>query len=261
MCGKLACIMLDNQEPITGITGGASSAPVPQFATAEFAGTNSEERCRICGAAIAGEYFRVNNQMACGKCASEARKGQPTDSHAAFVRALLLGAGASLLGLIFYSTFAIVTGWTIGYLALAVGWLVAKAMMKASNGVGGRRYQVAAVLLTYAAISVSAVPIGIASYVKHQSEKSQQNTAQTAQGSNTGQEDTPQKQDGNNKSGSSPLAAIGLLLVYGLASPFLELANPGSGVIGLFILFLGLSIAYRSTAAKPLDVDGPYSTT
>ena len=49
------------------------------------------------------------------------------------------------------------------------------------------------------------------------------------------------------------------LFFIGLASPFLALRDPGSGLIGLVILFVGLSIAFRMTAAKPLDVDGPYS--
>ena len=49
------------------------------------------------------------------------------------------------------------------------------------------------------------------------------------------------------------------LLLMGIASPFLELASPGAGLIGLVILFVGLSIAFRMTKARPLDVDGPYS--
>jgi hypothetical protein len=114
----------------------APPSDVPQFATAEYAHVPGTERCRICGNLIAGEYYRVNSQMACAKCATEARDGQPADSHAAFLRALLLGAGAAVLGLIVYSSFAIITGWTIGYIALLVGWLVAKAMMKGSNGMG-----------------------------------------------------------------------------------------------------------------------------
>jgi hypothetical protein len=57
------------------------------------------------------------------------------------------------------------------------------------------------------------------------------------------------------------VGALGTLVLLGLASPFLELSSPGSGVIGLVILFVGLSIAFRSTAAKPLDVDGPFSVT
>ena len=86
------------------------------------------------------------------------RGGLATDSHAAFTRALLYGIGAAVLGMILYAVFEIATGLIVGYVSLAVGWMVGTAMMKGSNGVGGRRYQVAAVLLTYAAVSMAAVP-------------------------------------------------------------------------------------------------------
>jgi O-antigen/teichoic acid export membrane protein len=67
--------------------------------------------------------------------------------------------------LILYSTFSILTG--IGLVtSLAVGWLVGTAIKKGSNGVGGRRYQIAAVALTYAAVSLSAIPIGISYIMK-----------------------------------------------------------------------------------------------
>lgn len=234
---------------------------MPQFATAEYAHIPGTERCRICSNLISGEYYRVNGQMACATCAGQAREGQPTDSHAAFARGLLLGAGAAVLGLILYSTVGIVTGWTIGYVALAVGWLVAKAMMKGSNGIGGKRYQIAAVVLTYAAISISAVPISIASAIKEdQSSHSRQSASNPQTSSNA---DTSSGSPEGDQSGTAPslgAAALQLLLV-GIASPFLDLADPAHGLIGLFILFIGLSIAFRLTAAKPLDVDGPYSVT
>ena len=40
-----------------------------------------------------------------------------------------------------------------------------KAMMKGSGGIGGRRYQVAALLLTYGSVSMAAVPIAISQLV------------------------------------------------------------------------------------------------
>jgi hypothetical protein len=83
------------------------------------------------------------------------------------VRALLFGAGAAVAGLILYSIFGIVTGLVIGYLSLGVGYLVGKAMMMGSRGVGGRRYQIAAVLYTYMAVSMSAIPIGAAYGIKY----------------------------------------------------------------------------------------------
>jgi len=254
--------MPDQDELVTGITGPAQASEVPQFATAEYAHIPGTERCRICGSLISGEYFRVNSQMACARCAAEARDGQPSDSHAAFARGLLLGAAAAVVGLILYSTVAIVTGWTIGYLALAVGWLVAQGMIKGSNGMGGKRYQVAAVLLTYAAISMSSVPIMISYAVKNESAKNHQAAA-----ANSSDSSTSTGQDAGQPGSAAPAekinwgAAVGQLALVGLASPFLELQDPAHGILGLVILFIGLSIAYRMTAAKPLDVDGPYSVT
>ncbi len=68
-----------------------------------------------------------------------------------------------MVGLAFYAGFTIVTDIYIGYVSLAVGWLVGKAIMLGSKGIGGRRYQIAAVILTYAAVSLAAIPIAMAS--------------------------------------------------------------------------------------------------
>jgi hypothetical protein len=181
---------------------------------------------------------------------------------------LLLGIGAAVLGLALYSTVAIVTGWTIGYVALAVGWLVGKAMIKGSNGVSGRRYQIAAVVLTYAAISLSSIPIIISYTVKHAQARTQQSASADASATSAPEgQDQGQAQDQTRNSSPAPArkidwgAAVGQLALFGLASPFLELKDPFHGLIGLVILFVGLSIAFRLTAAKPLDVDGPYSVT
>jgi hypothetical protein len=52
---------------------------------------------------------------------------------------------------------------------------------------------------------------------------------------------------------------LGKLALFGLASPFLELAgNPFGGLIGLVILFVGIRIAVRLTARRPAEVFGPF---
>ena len=63
--------------------------------------------------------------------------------------------------LIAFANLALATGLVIGFVSLAVGFIVGKAMNFGSRGVGGRRYQIAAALLTYIAVSMSAVPIAI----------------------------------------------------------------------------------------------------
>lgn len=254
--------MPDDLQVPSAVNRAKTPSDVPQFATAEYAHIPGTERCRICGSLISGEYFRVNNQMACGNCAAQAQAGQPTDSHAAFARGLLLGAGAAVLGLILYATVVIVTGWSIGYLALAVGWLVATAIMKGSNGIGGMRYQIAAVILTYAAISMASVPILISYGIKHRAERAHQATQQSS-----ADDSASDSSASNQQSAAAPVrqinwgAAAGQLALWGLASPFLALSRPGGGILGLVILFVGLSIAFRMTAAKPLNVDGPYKVT
>jgi hypothetical protein len=148
----------------SGLPAGAGA---PQFQKAEYVGEAGPDACSICGQPTGKWYFRVNGAMSCMNCAQAAKNAAPRDTHARFVRALLFGAGAAVLGLILYSTFGIVTGLVIGYLSLGVGYLVGKAMMMGSRGVGGRRYQIAAVLYTYAAVSISAIPIGVAYGIKH----------------------------------------------------------------------------------------------
>jgi hypothetical protein len=144
-----------------------------------------------------------------------------------------------------------------------VGWLVGKAMMKGSNGMGGRRYQVAAVILTYFAISVAEIPIWIAYGMKHSTPRAAQ--TQQVPGAASDASDVadstanpPQPQPTQRPNLVKPLVQ---LLFIGLASPFLELRDPVHGLIGLVILFVGLRIAYSMTGAKPLEVDGPYSAT
>jgi hypothetical protein len=223
--------MPDNQELVTGITGPAQASEVPQFSTAEYAHIPGTERCSFCGNAISGEYYRVNTKMACSKCGGDAQRGQPTDSHIAFLRGLVWGIGGAVLGLVLYSTVIITVHMSIGYLALAVGWLVGTAVIKGSNGIGGRRYQVIAVLFTYLAISMSSVPLILSEILQ-----------------------SPQLAG----HGINWVRAVPVLVKWGIASPFLKFRNPFNGIMGLVILFVGLSIAARLTAAKPLAVDGPF---
>ena len=161
--------------------------------------------------------------------------------------------------MILYSTFTIVTGLYLGYVALGVGWLVGAAIKKGASGIGGTRYQVAAVLLTYASISLASIPILISYSMKHHHAR-QQPTAQisTADSSSASQGSDESLTAGTQRRQVNWTAAIGQLALWGLASPFLELRDPVHGLIGLVILFVGLRIAYRLTAAKALSVEGPY---
>jgi hypothetical protein len=178
------------------------------------------QHCKLCGRPLSNEYYRVRGRAACSGCAALAQNGLPA-LH--FKRAFLFGSGAAIVGLIAFVALTLVTGtdqYAI-FVALVVGYLIAKAMKFGSGGLGGHSHQVAAVLLTYLSIAF-------------------------AQGLNRGL--------GSLEQISTSQVFWGLLL--GIAFPFSEFGV--HGMVSLVTLFAGLVIAWRGVAAKPLKVDGPF---
>ena len=244
------------------------SGSTPQFDTAEYSGQAAQ--CRSCKQTVAGSYYRVNGMVACPRCLEALKRRLPRDTHQTYVRALLFGGGAAVLGLVLYAVFGIITGLMIGYVSLAVGYLVGKAMKLGSQGAGGRRYQIAAAALTYAAVSIAAVPISIVQLSKHQPARFAQSRSDRAPSSaesgagSTAVSEAPAPEGGTPddpraRSTRSVAATVGTLALLGLASPFLELQDPVRGLIGLLILFIGIRIAWRMTAGPLLRITGPFS--
>ena len=234
----------------------------PQFGTAEYKTASGPDRCKSCQQELSGAYFRINGLLACEKCTRQLQAQTPKDSHAAYVRGILFGVGGAIAGLILYSAFGIATGIRLGYIALAVGWLVGTAIKKGSNGIGGRRYQIAAVALTYAAVSLSAIPVGIYYILKEKNPAKISHPTSSSSAPNTTEPGSASSQDDPPASGQtsaqSVASAAGALLFAGLASPFLELAEGLSGLIGLVIIFVGIRIAWKMTGAPRLDILGPF---
>lgn len=238
-------------------------SPTPQFGTAEY-GT-SADRCGLCKQPIGPSYFRVKSAMVCPSCADRVSRMSPQDSHAAFVRAIAAGVGAAVAGMIGYALLTIILqGWVISYMSFAVGWLVGMAMMKASGGIGGRRYQIAAVLLTYAAVSMAAIPTWIYFANQHRT-KSHAEQQQVTSDQNQSDSESGQAEEERPAPKRKPLTLgtwLARVIMLGLASPFLELqGNALWGVLGLFILFIGMRMAWRITAGKSLPVLGPFENT
>jgi hypothetical protein len=236
------------------------STNLPSFDKAQytFAPASGPDQCTLCQQPIATNYYRINGNMACEPCAAQARPNLPADSHAAFSRAILYGIGAAIVGMIGYALFEIATGIIIGYLAIGVGYLVGKAMKRGSNNRGGRRYQIAAALLTYASVSMAAIPVAIHSYKNHKPA----HTATTPSNATSNQfpgETAPRPEP--KPQPLNPGRALLILAGIGLASPFLELADGFGGIIGLFILFLGIRAAWSLTAGTDSSapgISGPY---
>jgi hypothetical protein len=238
-------------------------APTPQFGTAEYAAKPGTDVCKSCKQAITGLYYRVNGSLACERCVNQLKDQLPKDTHSAFVRGLAFGIGGAVIGLILYSAFTIITGIVIGYVSLAVGWIIAKAFKMGSRGIGGRRYQIAAAALTYAAVSLAAVPIYFSEVNKEQSPKPVRTQTAPApvspnNSSSPSDDDNASRSVPSEKPKVSLGKALGLLLLIGLASPFLALENPLGGAIGLVILFVGMNIAWKLAAGPKVEILGPF---
>jgi hypothetical protein len=129
-----------------------------QFERADF-GAAPVRACAGCHQPIAGDYYDVNGQAFCPACRSALAQahGAPPGA-AAFGRALVVGFGAAAIGSTLYYLIDRITGYQLGLVAIAVGFLVGRAVRWGTGGRGGRLYQVLAVALTYAAISFSFLP-------------------------------------------------------------------------------------------------------
>jgi hypothetical protein len=141
--------------------------------------------------------------------------------HDRFVHAIAYGAVASIVGSILYAAFSIVTHIQIAIAAMAVGYMVGRAMLEATHGLGGRKYQVAAALFTYFSVSIAAALQILWAYKAHGHDLLHINRA-----------------------------GLIVLTEFGLASPFLKLEGGLNGLIGLFILFIGIRFAWRMTADR-----------
>jgi hypothetical protein len=234
--------------------------PTPQFGTAEYLGSEGNEHCQFCHQPLPQSYFRINDAMACPSCAEKGRAELGKDTHAVYMRGLAFGIGAAIVGMILYATFAITTGIIIGYISLAVGWMVGKAIIRGSKGVGGRRYQITAALLTYSAVSMAAVPIWIHYAGKQQNHQQQGAAEQRQLQAESGQSGNPASENVQPKPGLAEVLAR--MVLIGIASPLVEFWEAGPSLswgIGLIILFVGIRIAWRITAGRTLEIYGPYN--
>lgn len=212
---------------------------IPSVETLQFRRAQTVDRaCAACKQPIAGEYFQVQNHVICPSCADKIRAGQQSPQSAPLLRPILYGLGAALAGCILYAI-VLAMGVQIGIVALAVGWMVGRAMRKGSYGIGSRRLQILAVLLTYFAISTSFLPAAFMVGMKQAAEHKKTT------------EPPPKMTAGQAIAGLAVLATI---------SPFLELGeSPVGGLISLFILFIGLQRAWVMTGKQEILITGPHT--
>jgi hypothetical protein len=133
-----------------------------QFDTAEpaaEASTATSLACTLCKKDISTSYYEVNGAVVCASCRGEIETQLKGGSGSGrFAKALGFGLVAAAAGSAIYYAILALTGYEIGLVAIAVGFLVGKAVNRGSHGRGGRAYQALAVGLTYFAIVTTYIP-------------------------------------------------------------------------------------------------------
>lgn len=214
-----------------------------QFQKVEFEDTRP--KCAACRNPIEDAYFQLAGRNICPNCAEKVRSRQASPQGPAILRGFLYGLAAAVACGIGYTVVTMATGYSLALIAIAVGYVVGRAVRIGSRGLGGRRCQILAVVLTYFAITMSYAPIIV------------------------GQMRDVEKKDVEKKPvavdqvrpSSSPVAwAAGIVVIVAisLAAPFLEISGGFSGIIGLIIVFVGLAQAWKLTARDPRVLTGPY---
>ncbi len=193
-----------------------------QFDKAEFQ-SGEPMTCGYCKNAVSGEYFLVGGSTWCPACrwaldSPERESGSPMGRMAT---ATAYGLVAAAVGMGLYFGIRWVTGgWEFSLIAIAIGWLVGKAVLAGSANRGGIGYQLMAVILTYCSIVSSYMPLILAEVE------------------------------------SVNALTIMVAFIISLAAPFLAgLEN----ILGLLIIGFGLWTAWNIPKKRELEIDGPYS--
>ena len=133
-----------------------------EFDRAEFDSSESPA-CAACSAALRGSYYTLGDRMLCEPCHFEVRDAGPSGSVATrALGAIALGAAAAVVGGAVWMLVTEITGYEIGLIAIAVGFLVGAAVRLGSRQAGGVGYQLIAVFLTYTAVVMTYVPAIVA---------------------------------------------------------------------------------------------------
>ena len=223
--------------------------------------------CAVCSQTIHDEYFDVNGQSVCAGChATLSEHAQPLRGWAPFLRALMFGIAAAILGAILYFAVVAITHLEIGIVAIAIGYMVGYGIRMGTRGRGGRRFQIVAVLLTYWSVGLAYVPLAFREIAQERQEKTtQQTTPQQSSAQPSGQPSAAQPARDPAEPGNvearrvSIVLIVGLLLGFSFALPVLAIVGSmPSGLISGAIIAFGMQQAWRMTAAPHLMMSGPY---
>ena len=209
--------------------------------------------CDACHRVIDHQYFDLNGHPVCGACRQQIalHSGTPRGARV-FGVAAVYGSIAAFLGAVLYYAVIAITNFEIGLVAIAIGYMVGYAVRVATEGRGGRRFQILAVALTYWSVGLAYTPM----VFRQASNQQQQQTQTTRQAA-------PQSSLNDAGTGTASLGfAFAVVVGFSLALPILAvLSSMPGGLITAAIIGFGMHQAWRMTAVPEFTISGPYRIT
>jgi hypothetical protein len=223
--------------------------------------------CAVCRTPLSFEYFDVNGQQICRTCSDQLAYQTATPREwSTLVRAGIAGVAAAILGAVLYFAVIAISGFEVGLVSIAIGYMVGYGVRLGTRGRGGRRFQVLALVLTYWAMGLAYSTLAIkAMFDEPAKDAAASISGPRTSGTDTAQPEAPATQPPAAKSDEAPMTggqfALGLLqlLAFTLVMPVLAIAGsmPGGLISGAIIVF-GMMQAWKMTAAPVVTVTGPY---
>ena len=235
-----------------------------------LAATVEAVKCASCGCSITDAYFTVGPQTVCAPCRDQVLQQLTTRRGESFGRGLLWGIGGAALGSLLYFAVSKITGYEIGLVGIAAGFLVGHGIRRGSRSLGGRRYQILGAVLTYLAIVTTYVPQVVAAL--RSSAAADPNAAASASVHPLSQPPPSPSIDGPVAPAPaapaaptepmSPLKALGALalltvFVFGLAAVAPILAGPAN-FMGWIIIGFSIWEAWKLNRHIEVPIRGPF---
>ena len=215
--------------------------------------------CVACGRAIHDAYFTRNNQFVCTSCEAPVRAaGPPGSGITRFLGALGLGLVAAAAASVLWVVVTEFTGYEIGLIAIAVGWIVGVAITMGSRGTGGWPYQIMAVVLTYTAIVFTYVPM-VAPAIEQQWLEEQASIVVSGEASEDVMNDPLAAIEEADRRAEDPGINKPIIYATAIAVSFtIPFLGGFENLIGLLIIGFGLYQAFKMTAKREIMWGGPF---
>jgi hypothetical protein len=251
-------------DPEAPIQPSASNAPMDSLDFERVDRTSGAARtCAQCATPITDRYYTLGSHVLCESCHLAFRNAKaPGNAASRFFGAAALGTAAAAIGCALWMVVTELTGYEIGLIAIAVGYLVGMAVHVGARRVGGRVYQLLAVFLTYSAIVMTYVPMIANQFM---TTEGAQQEAQTALPDDRAEGDTADfASDANagenvgtpvTRPGVDELAAWVAAIPLAYMLPFLM---GFENAIGILIIGFALWQAFRMNTRSKIELQGPF---